>query len=1004
MALFFIAVKTVIAGTAIIVGSTVTTLASVLPDATGPVGPASDASGSTVNTATSEIAEATGSAGTASDSVPVVINEFQSSNSTTLADEDGDYPDWIELYNTGPDTIDLGNIGLSDDPDRPFRWAIPAGTRIAPHGYLLIMASGKDRRDPASELHASFRIARDGEPLILTDWQTGATIDSVSAVTVPTDYSYGRYPDGAQHWYYFRQPSPGAPNLNPSYDNYLPPPELSRQGGFYDEAFYLQATSPPGTILRYTLDGSEPGEEDALWPDSLLISTRQSGEPLISLIPTNPLDVPNTGFQWIPPRVTPALATVVRIRAFRDNTLPSPVITHTYFIGFSEGGEHGYPHSTVSNHHPTVTYPLTLAPYPLPVVSLVTDSLHLFDHETGIYIPGKRYEQGHFRPPWGSPFANYFYRGDEWERPASFEFFEPGFGRVMAQDIGIRIHGGMSRALPMKSLRLYARSEYGTNRFDYPFFCHPDAHPLYDDTKCASTGEYPSEWSHPPYNRLILRNSGQDFHRYSTLFRDAMIQGLVSQLDLDTQSYRPVIVFINGEYWGIMNLRERYDRHYLSRTYQIESDRIDYLTGYMRVIDGSNTHFRDYYRYLQEHRDVMDQSVHYDSVRTMLDTDNFIDYNITNIYVNNRDWPANNREYFRYQTAYDPEASPGRDGRWRYLLIDTDYSFGQRNRFDDTYYNMLRIATDATGSAGNNPAWSTLELRVLLENPSFRHDFITRFADYLNTVFSPAHVKPHIRHYEKLLEPVIADHIDRWNYPPSTTAWRSHINVMRYFAENRPGVIRKQLMEHFDLADTVTVTLDIAGDPEGGYIRINRTDLHPSTPGVTDDPWPWSGTYFKDLPVHIQAIPQEGHYFGGWYEFADSFDNPDYTSETLELSLDRDIHLTALFTSNVTRANEQSRLEKPLRFAIGTPYPNPFNHRVTIPYELPETARVSFTVYTLDGRLLFRHDSGKQPAGHHHASFTLEDRASGIYLIQADIRDRQEKFLHREVLRVTLIK
>jgi hypothetical protein len=191
--------------------------------------------------------------------------------------------------------------------------------------------------------------------------------------------------------------------------------------------------------------------------------------------------------------------------------------------------------------------------YHLPVVSIATDSLHLFDYDTGIFVPGsitimggpeddKKKDEPHL-------FGNYVQRGVEWERPASFELFETSGERALAQDIGIRVHGGRSRSLPLKSLRLYARSEYGENRFYYPVF--PDL-------------------PYREYNRLILRNSGQDFFSRSTMFRDGFMQTLVRDLNLDTQAYRPSVVFINGEYWGIMNIRERYDEDYLARTWGVD--------------------------------------------------------------------------------------------------------------------------------------------------------------------------------------------------------------------------------------------------------------------------------------------------------------------------------------------------------------------------------------------------------------------------------------------------
>ncbi|TVQ75769.1 MAG: T9SS C-terminal target domain-containing protein, partial [Balneolaceae bacterium] len=923
-----------------------------------------------------------------------------------ITDEDGDFEDWIELYNAGADTVSLGWYGLSDDYERPFRWVVPQGVSIAPGEFLLIWASGKDRSDPEGELHTGFSIAQEGEEVLLTHF-SGERVDEIPPTRIPSDYSYGRYPDGSGDWYFFDQPTPGASNHSPAYSDQASDPVPSHEGGFYGAPFHLSIAAGPGATLHYTLDGSEPGPGDPVWHDSLLVSMRQPAGHLISYIPTNPPEAADRPFGWKMPQEPPYLATVVRVRAFREGAMPSRIVTNTYFV-LGDGPE------SASTR------------YSLPVVSLVTDSLSLFDHETGIYIPGKRYEDNWFNPPWGNPYANYFYRGEDWERPASFEFFESGGERVLAQDIGIRIHGGMSRALAMKSLRLYARGEYGAPRFEHPFFDHPDAHPRHGERELASKHRDPS------YNRLILRNSGQDFYRYTTLFRDAMIQGLVDHLNFDTQSYRPAVVFINGEYWGIMNIRERYDRHYLARAHGIDPDRIDYMSGFATVKEGSSAHFRAYRDYLSQN-DITD-SVHYAHVGTLLDIDNFIDYNIANIYANNQDWPGNNRDYFRHQTEFDPDdpgAGSGSDGRWRYMLIDTDFSFGHQGSpprpHDDTYLNMLAIATGTPSTDAPNPSWSTFELRRLLENEQFRSQFINRFAGLLNTAFSPGYVVGHISHYEQLLDPVMEEHIGRWSYPPTMSAWRSHIRVMDYFAENRPHHVRLHMMEQFEeLEDTVRVDLYVAnvaramggngggatttgghggasdagghhgghyaggkntsGDGgsasmAGGHIRIHDVDIHPGTPGVPEQAYPWTGVYFRDFPVELAAVPAEGFRFVGWMEF------PDHPDSVLQIVPDGDLSVTALFEPTGTFADDpRGGSDLPGSFRIDQNYPNPFNNQTVIPYEMPEPGSVVLTVYTIDGRRIYHRDEGVRPAGRHRASLRAGEWASGVYIVRMSVR------------------
>src|SRR5690606_36208929 len=197
-------------------------------------------------------------------------------------------------------------------------------------------------------------------------------------------------------------------------------------------------------------------------------------------------------------------------------------------------------------------------------------------------------------------YANWHLRGREWEHPTHLELFEPGEGVAgLKQEIGIRIHGGWSREGMAKSLRLYARNAYGDSRFNYPIF---------------------SDSGDEGFNRLLLRNSGND--RMNTLFRDAMMQALGKGMRMDTQDYRPAVVFLNGEYWGILNLRERYDQHYLARTYGVNPDNVDYLANHNEVDQGDATHYQQTIQYIQNNNLANDDN--FRELQTRIDTDNYM--------------------------------------------------------------------------------------------------------------------------------------------------------------------------------------------------------------------------------------------------------------------------------------------------------------------------------------------------------------------------------------------
>ena len=179
------------------------------------------------------------SAATASGAL--VINEIMSSNATTTADGSGEYADWIELYNAGVDTIALVGYGLSDDYLEPFRWRFPS-VSLGPGRYLLVWASGKDSIDVGGALHTDFRIKAEGEEILLTH-PDGPRIEELHPVSIATDVSYGRLPDGGDEWYFFDTPSPGASNTSPPHLLDLAAPAFSHAAGFHSAPFDLVMTA-----------------------------------------------------------------------------------------------------------------------------------------------------------------------------------------------------------------------------------------------------------------------------------------------------------------------------------------------------------------------------------------------------------------------------------------------------------------------------------------------------------------------------------------------------------------------------------------------------------------------------------------------------------------------------------------------------------------------------------------------------------------------------------------
>lgn len=610
-------------------------------------------------------------------------------------------------------------------------------------------------------------------------------------------------------------------------------PIFSHNGGLYEDEIELEITSPlsEGTIF-FTLNGSEPdpinnAEHTFEYSQPITIKDRSSEPNQFANIPSNYLE--EGARAWQQPSDNIDKATVIRAKIVDNkSSFTSEVTTHTFFIGKS---------------------------YSLPVVSITTDPSHFFDDETGIYVPGVAFDETADNP---DGTGNYENRGREWERLVHIEFYEESGELAFAQPAGARIHGGFTRRFPQKSLRLYSRSDYGVSRFNYQLFPDKDL----DD-----------------YNRFILRNSGNDWNQ--TMFRDAAMQSLVRHLDLDTQYYRPTVVFINGEYWGIHNVRDRYDVHYLETHYGGHRDNYTILVGKGLVDKGSpagQSHYEDMLRYIEDNN--LSKHTHYEYIKTLMDVDNYIQYYITQIYSANTDWPHNNIRFWRYNGSTDNTTDSDKlDGRWRWMVFDVDRSLG----FIDPDFNMVQWTTSEL-SPERELEWPNFLFRGLLENESFTNQFINEMADHLNTTFHPERVSETINEHQALIEAEMPNHSDRWG--SSVRFWQYKVNEMHRFAEVRPNYVRSHMINHFGLSGVANVT--VHNDLVEGTIQINSIIVDNSTPGIKQAE-EWTGKYFKDIPITITALPADGYEFVGWGELSDE------TTDSIEVVLSEDIVIQPQF-------------------------------------------------------------------------------------------------------------
>ncbi|HSD14305.1 MAG TPA: CotH kinase family protein [Flavobacterium sp.] len=771
----------------------------------------------------------------------ITINEVLSGNTSVNQDENGDYEDWVEIYNYGSTAVNLNGYGLSDDPALLHKWSFPAVT-LNPGQYLLVWCSDKNRRTVGSPLHTNFKINADpGETLYLTN-QSTLNLATFQAIALPDNVSYGKFPNGTGSYLYFDVPTPGQPNSTAGYSGILEPPVFSRAGGFSTTGFNLTlSSSTSGTTIIYTLDGSDPdqnnlngttysyknkyremvGDQDGPLLQNSYRSFTYSGSIPITDRTSQPnkLAAMSSTHHNIPlyiPTFNIFKGTVVKAKVIKNGFIPSKIITRTYFVTPNGSNE-----------------------FSLPVASLSISENKLFNYGNGIFVAGQLFDLWREANPTVNSTnynfnANFRVEDDPSERSANVNYFVNGV-EIINQDIGFRINGGNSRAWQSKSFRLIADSDYGKKTMNYQFFADKNL---------------------TVFNRLILRNGGSDFP--STMYRDVLVDELMKGTGIESMAYQPTISFVNGEYWGILQLRERIDKYYFENLCGIEETELDLLEDDLRVVEGDRIHYNNMTNFMTNNSLAI--AANYDYIKTLMDVDNMKDYYITNIYTDNCDWPEWNATLWRKRTTYNPNALYGLDGRWRAALRDNDDAFGF-SKGNSLHDNLAQATAVNSTTYPNRPPY-TLVLRSLLDNPTFKNEFINRFADLMNTYYLPSRVVAVSTALRSGFQPEMQEHINRWK-GVKYQSWLDATNAMHTFANTRPANQRQHIRQKFGISSDVNVTLNVS-DEAHGYVKINTIDILPSTPGVPADAYPWTGIYFHNIPLKLKAIPKSGFVFSHW--------------------------------------------------------------------------------------------------------------------------------------------
>ena len=793
------------------------------------------------------------------------INEICTINPGTPEGDSVTYEDYIELYNPTEEAVSLDGLYLSDDPGDPLMADLPDG-EIAPGGYYIIYAAGEGDAAPEGTPSVSFGLAE--EETILLTWVhetengtiTTHTLDSVYVPGSITPGSvYAATEDGGD---IFRETSPSPSASNASASLTLEEPVFLTPGGFYEDQVEVVLAAAEGLTIRYTLDGSEPALDSPLYEEPLVLTDPSSSPNVYSARE----DITTNDRNYQAPNASVDKAAVVRAAAFDEEGNRSNTVTSTYFIDFEK--KDGYDDAVI--------------------LSLVSDPDNLFSSGSGIYVRGSLYDDAleagliYEDLPWSElmDYTNYYLEGMNAERQAHIELYSAYGDAILDQECGIRIRGNESRSFPQKSFTLYSRKRYEKEAFD----------PVLFDTGIS----YPS---------LILNNS--------RTLKKVFFFSLAADRDTAVQQYTPCQVFLNGEYWGMYYLMERYSAEYLEGHYDVPAEETLLVKDTRYVADGNPediTRYRELRDYLEQ-EDLSDPEA-YEGLLEQMDMQSFIDWMCTNIYIANTDSKPLENNVYTWESTVSGNMEY-RDGKWRWMLYDLDDSLATGTSVENGETYTMDSFTDhavyaASGYLNDEP------MPALMENEDFRRQFVLTFMDMANENFRADRVLALLDEIEAQYSSWADAGWERWNTNPQDKTFAEQVEELRVFFTNRFDYIVPYLATHFELNGGL-VSLTLSADFSGGTLPESRTDaplesgasentdvsentvtLNTLNLNLTDGSW--QGQYYTDYPVTLTAQIPDGYEFLRWEISGGTIVEGHEESSVIQVQLEGDTAVRAVFS------------------------------------------------------------------------------------------------------------
>ena len=757
---------------------------------------------------------------------PLVISEASSANRTYAPDASGACHDYVEIYNPSAQAIDLTGHCLTDDEADPGKWAFPQGATIPAGGCLLIYASG-GAAGAAGELHASFKLDSAGETLLLTDPE-GRAISRLSLPALKSDQAYSLGADGA--YTAALAPTPGLPN-----DSDEPRLQMARAnaGGVYISELMASSDEHPHDWLEVYNASSQavdisgwglsddaasprkwrfpqgtviaPGDHLTLYLSGVAGTT--NGGVLCASLRLSAdggygLTLSDASGALLDRVFVPEQYTGISYARMDDGGFlyttedtPDRMNAQTGYLGRAQQpafSAPGGPQAEGSTLQVELTaapgarifYTLdcsapdeTDAPYTGPIAVTDTTVVRAVAYQEG-YLPSYSASQSYLYDAehtlrvvsmvadpediFGSEGFHTLYERDL-ERPGHIEVYTENGAQMLSENCALRLHGQGSRKYRQKGFKVIARREYGTNRFRAPLFSGRD---------------------YTEYQSFLLRASSEDGRL--TRMRDSILTALARGTDVLYQETELCVLYINGEYWGHYNMRERICAAMICQYegWEGQEDNIDIVKGNDLVLRGSDDSFQAMLAYLRQHGVPDDETLV--RVGEEVDLDSFIAYQALQIFVGNAD--TLNVKRYRNRNA---------DGRWHWAIFDLDWGF-----YVDT--NSIRRWLDPQGMGTSLATDNTLFI-ALMGNPTFYDRFLTYMGDMLSTQWTSGRIVEMIHERYLALTPELPRHQARWGQ--SRENFEERVAELVEYAKTRPrklvGYFRDTLgltgeeMEHY---------------------------------------------------------------------------------------------------------------------------------------------------------------------------------------------------------------